>query len=163
MVDDPTAAVSGGQPSRWLRSRPAPVVGAAFIAGGVAVLAANDPSAAGSRFPACVVRTWTGLWCPGCGLTRAGHELLHGDIVAALGYNLFVPVAAVGIALAWWAWCSSAWGLTFLPVRVRALVGDPGSARRRRSDGALWAMFWALIAYGVLRNIPVEPFTALAP
>lgn len=158
-VDDESA----GRARTWLLARPAPLAGAAVLAGGAVLVATNDPSAAGSRFPACVVRTWTGLWCPGCGLTRGTHELLNGDVVAALGYNLFVPVALVGIALAWWAWCSASWGVAFMPRRLVEWAGPPNSRRQRRADVALWGLFALLITYGVLRNIPVDPFTALAP
>lgn len=146
-----------------LVARPAPVVGAVVLAAGAAYVATNDPSAVGSRFPACTFRTWTGLWCPGCGLTRAAHELFTGDVGAALGYNVFVPVALIGIAVAWWAWCSAAWGVTFMPRRVVAWVGESGTRRRRHADLALWCLFALLIAYGVLRNVPIKPFTALAP
>jgi len=163
MADATFDDVPAGRARKWLVSRPAPVAGAALLAAGAALVAVNDPSAAGSRFPACTFRTWTGLWCPGCGLTRATHELLQGNLGAALGHNLFVPIALVGIVLAWWAWFASAWGMRFMPQPVVELVGSPGSSRRRRSDGALWSLFTLLMLYGVLRNIPVEPFTALAP
>jgi hypothetical protein len=163
MVDTPPAEASEGRSRGWLMSRPAPATGAALLAAGAALVAANDPSATGSRFPACTFRTWTGLWCPGCGLTRATHELFQGNIGAALGHNLFVPIALVGIVLAWWAWFASAWGVRFMPQPIVGFVGTPGSSRRRRSDRALWSLFALLMLYGVLRNIPVEPFTALAP
>lgn len=163
MADTTIEAAITSRSRSLLVARPAPVIGAVVLAAGTALVAVNDPSAAGSRFPACTFRTWTGLWCPGCGLTRATHELLNGNIGAALGHNLFVPVAVVGVALAWWAWYCAAWGRGFMPHRIRALVGDAGSRRRRRADTALWCLFALLIAYGALRNIPVDPFTALAP
>jgi hypothetical protein len=40
----------------------------------------------------CPFRAATGLPCPTCGLTRAAHAILHGDIGAAFAIN---PMAAV--------------------------------------------------------------------
>lgn len=44
----------------------------------------------------CVFRTLTGIYCPGCGGTRAFHLLFHGDIAGSLIYN---PIVAYGTAL----------------------------------------------------------------
>ena len=44
-----------------------------------------DP--AETNVPLCTFHTLTGLDCPGCGATRATHELLHGRLLAALHYN----------------------------------------------------------------------------
>lgn len=41
------------------------------------------------RIP-CVFRAVTGMYCPGCGGTRAVYELLHGHILHALWYHPFV-------------------------------------------------------------------------
>src|SRR4029450_5129901 len=38
-------------------------------------------------FPACTFRSLTGLACPGCGSTRALHQLLHGHIGNAFVLN----------------------------------------------------------------------------
>ena len=35
----------------------------------------------------CVLRLFTGLPCPGCGLTRASAALLRGDLSASLHYH----------------------------------------------------------------------------
>ena len=69
-------------------------------------LATLDPSATGA-YPVCAVRGITGWWCPGCGLTRAAHHLMHGDIGQAFGYNaLVVPIVAL-LVLTWIAWLVS--------------------------------------------------------
>jgi hypothetical protein len=42
-------------------------------------------------YPNCVFHSITGLDCPGCGSLRAIHELLHGNVAAAIRLNaLFV-------------------------------------------------------------------------
>src|SRR6201988_4069648 len=38
-------------------------------------------------FPPCMFRALTGLTCPGCGSTRALHQILHGHFVAAFMLN----------------------------------------------------------------------------
>lgn len=39
------------------------------------------------KVPLCSFHALTGLDCPGCGATRATHELLHGRLSAAFRYN----------------------------------------------------------------------------
>ena len=114
-------------------------------------VATNDPSAPNSAFPQCVFRNSTGLWCPGCGLTRGFHELFNGHLLSALGQNVFVPIAAVALVAAWWSWVRVAWGR-------RPLVFP-----RAWAKPVAFLLPTALIVYGVLRNIPHAPFTALAP
>lgn len=42
--------------------------------------------------PSCRFRTWTGLDCPSCGLTRAFISIAHGDLSAALAFNPVSPL-----------------------------------------------------------------------
>lgn len=39
--------------------------------------------------PKCMFHTLTGWQCPGCGISRASHALLHGHLREALAYNYF--------------------------------------------------------------------------
>jgi hypothetical protein len=123
----------------------------AALAGGAVYTALNDPAARGSHFPGCAFHALTGLWCPGCGLTRGAHQLLTGHPMAALGFNIFVPLALAGIVFAWWNWTRSASG-------HRQLVYPPWVRQ-----GIATVLPAVLLAYGVLRNIPVAPFRSLAP
>ena len=43
-----------------------------------------------SWFPPCAFFTRTGLYCPGCGGTRALKSLLRGDFIKAFMYHPFV-------------------------------------------------------------------------
>jgi hypothetical protein len=53
------------------------------------------------KVPLCTFHAMTGLDCPGCGATRATHELLHGRLLAALRYNaLWVILSPVAVYLA---------------------------------------------------------------
>jgi len=42
--------------------------------------------------PKCLFKLVTGLSCPGCGFQRAMHALLHGNIIEAIKYNLFLTI-----------------------------------------------------------------------
>jgi hypothetical protein len=91
----------------------------------------------------------TGLWCPGCGLTRATHAVLRGDVGQAFGYNLLFPLFLGAIVVGWLAWMRTALG--------RAPIG--WLTRAPRWTGPAAAL--VLIAFGVLRN--VDALSVLAP
>ncbi len=145
-------AVAAPVPSRvdW-RRKATPIACGCLLAGAAAVVALNDPSAPGSHFPACQFRAITGLWCPGCGLTRGFHQLFNGHVGAAMSYNLFVPVVLVFVVAKWWSWTRTAWG--------RPGIGVPVAVQRHA--GVVVAV--VLVVYGVLRNLPFAPFRSLAP
>jgi hypothetical protein len=114
-----------------------------------AVLYRFDPLQA-SFYPRCPLYLFTGLYCPGCGALRAGHALLHGELVAALGYNLFFVLAVPVFAY-------------LAASRVReAWTGRPLPTKRLPAPG-VWAVVCVLIAFSILRNLPYEPFSILAP
>lgn len=45
--------------------------------------------------PPCPLYTYLGLYCPGCGGTRAIGSLLHGHILQSLWYHPLVPYSAL--------------------------------------------------------------------
>ena len=45
--------------------------------------------------PPCVLYTYFGLYCPGCGGTRAFISLLHGHFLQSLWYHPLVPYSAL--------------------------------------------------------------------
>lgn len=104
-----------------------------------------------SFMPPCLFHKFTGLHCVGCGMTRATHAALNGRFVEAFQYNplgiFLLPLALFGIALEILAW-------------VRGSTGGP---RLRMGRTGLWVLFWLVLGFWVLRNIPVWPFTILAP
>lgn len=67
-------------------------------------------------YPACPLHSLTGLYCPGCGSTRAFAALLRGDVAGALMNNalsvVLFPIAGLMVTLgrhkafdrraAWW-------------------------------------------------------------
>ncbi len=121
------------------------------LAGAAALVALADPSAPGSRFPACGFHAATGLWCPGCGLTRATHHLLTGDLPAALSSNVFTPLVLFAVVVTWATWLLGAFGRD---------VRNPLMRFPAWAGPALLAL---VVAYGVVRNLPGGPWRALAP
>jgi len=93
----------------------------------------------------------TGLWCPGCGLTRGFHQLFTGHPISALQYNIFVPLVLLAVVVAWWSWMRASWG--HRPLRLPAWAIRP----------LVVFLPVAVVLYGVLRNIPAAPFRSLAP
>jgi hypothetical protein len=86
----------------------------------------------------CMLKRYTGLSCPGCGLTRCFIAIAHGDLTAALAYNpagviLFVMVAIQIPLRSRQIWrirhglpelTTGIWGQTALLVFVVALLGQ---------------------------------------
>ncbi|MBE9118606.1 DUF2752 domain-containing protein [Lusitaniella coriacea LEGE 07157] len=44
----------------------------------------------------CPLRTFTGIPCPGCGMTRSFLAIARGDFSGAIAYNLFGPILFAG-------------------------------------------------------------------
>lgn len=86
------------------RSIAAPLGVAAAAVGGAVLLHVRDPRT--SAYLPCPFHALTGLWCPGCGTTRALGDLTRGDIAAAASSNVVAVVVAVGALAVWalWLW-----------------------------------------------------------
>ena len=93
----------------------------------------------------------TGLYCPGCGTLRCLHALLHGDLRSAIGFNAMTVLLAPVLLAAWLSVGLAAFRGRGSP---RALGGP--SMDRAGLAGAL-GLFW------LLRNLPVEAFSWMAP
>jgi Protein of unknown function (DUF2752) len=98
-----------------------------------------NPAIAGF-YPRCYFHELTGWYCPGCGTTRALHQLLHGNVTAAFRLN---PLA-----------------ISLLPLVGHLMVrGHRGGMK----PVWIWVLVGVIIVFGVVRNIPAYPFTLLAP
>jgi hypothetical protein len=124
-----------------------PLLAAGLAATSVAVVGLVYPRYP-ELFPACPSRTLFGVWCPLCGGTRSAHALATGDLSGAVGFNAFVPVLVLLAAWSWAAWVT----------RLRARWTLPAVPR-----WLWWSIGLAWLAYGVLRNLPVEPFASWTP
>lgn len=129
--------------------RIAALAGAAIaVPAGIWLLRTYDPNAAGNPFPPCMFRAFTGCYCIGCGLTRALHALVHGDLARAFSMNplamLLLPL--VPLMVAW----SGGWQPRVLAPLMRWVL-----------EPKLWLVL--LPTYWIARNLPWYPFTLLAP
>jgi len=114
-----------------------------------AVLYLCDPSNS-TLFPKCWFFTLFALHCPGCGVQRAAHAILHGHVLDAARLNLLSLCAGPFLALAYYRWSARLWG------GARTQVQQP----RPRLIATI-AVF--IVAFWVLRNIPSWPFQLLSP
>lgn len=108
-----------------------------------------DPTTPGGISPPCPTRALFGIVCPGCGSARMLYSVLHGDLPAALAYN---AVTLVLLLLA---------GGFFIASFVLRVSGRHLPRRTARSWPP-FALAAVIILWGVLRNLPFEPFSALA-
>lgn len=108
-----------------------------MLAGGLAYVGLGDPHRPDFLFPACPFKALTGLDCPGCGGLRMTHDLLHGDLAAAVVDNVFL---LVGLPLL------MAWSL------VRWRRGQP-----LMTTPALVVIIAAAVIWTVIRNLPGFP------
>ena len=63
-----------------------------FLLAGAAYLFLFEPGKSGFFLP-CIFRLLTGFTCPGCGSTRAMHQVLHGHFLAAFELNPLLLLA----------------------------------------------------------------------
>ena len=107
-----------------------------------------DPNAANSPFPECMFHALTGWYCIGCGMTRALHALVHGDVPRAFSMN---PLAMTMLAI---SPLLLGWKLGWQPAWLRPLVAVVAKPK-----------FWLVVLplYWIARNLPWFPFTLLAP
>ena len=97
----------------------------------------------------CISNKITGLYCSGCGMTRAVFSLLNLDFYQAFRYNIFsillLPVLILYFFGAIYAW-----------------LFNKANFIARKIPQAFWiVMVILMLIYGVIRNFPM--FSYLAP
>ena len=92
------------------------------------------------RWPTCPWLLLTGTYCPGCGTLRATPALTEGDLPLALHRNPFAVITYAVLAVAFARWVMRLW------------KGEP--RRLIAPAWSLYALFWAIMAFWVLRNVP---------
>ena len=108
---------------------------------GLAYVAAVDPHRRRLLAPRCPTKLITGLDCPACGGVRMTHDLLHGDLRAALHDNPFMLIAAPLMAgAAWRRWSR----------------GDAGEVMEVSNESAM-LIGGASLAWTIVRNLPRWP------
>lgn len=143
-MDVPPVIVAPAQRRGWW-----PVLATLGAAGIALVLFLFNPSQYGF-YPRCMLYVMTGIYCPGCGASRATYQLLHGHVLTAMHYNvLFV------LSLPFAAFYSLRWVVCWMNGRpAPPMIIQP---KWLIAGGVV------LFIFTVLRNIPIAPFTLLAP
>jgi hypothetical protein len=113
---------------------------------GAAYLFVFDPAKSGF-FPICLFRFFTGFTCPGCGTTRALHQILHGHFLSAFMLNpLFFLLSPL---------------LLFALLRYSAVVLRGGVPRRNVLPAQyIYALFFIILGFWIFRNTPFYPFVS---
>ncbi|HYB36654.1 MAG TPA: DUF2752 domain-containing protein [Mycobacterium sp.] len=108
----------------------------ALLVGTIGYIGFVDPHNQRSVYPQCPFRLLTGWNCPACGGLRMMHDLLHGDLAAAITDNVFLLVGIPLLA-----------GWILVRRRGRSALPMP----------AIVTIAVAAIAWTVLRNLPGFP------
>ena len=96
-------------------------------------------------FPVCLFRLFTGLTCPGCGSTRAMHQILHGHFLTAFMLN---PLFLVTIPF-----------MLFAFVRYSVTVLRGGVPRQNALPAPyIYALFVVVVSFWIFRNTAYYPF-----
>ena len=133
-----SALQSFTRPSLW------PMATLGLTATATGYIAANNPHVPGA-LGLCPLYATTGLYCPGCGGTRAVYDLAHGDILGALSMNPLFTLAVPLLAVLWVRWF----------VRSRGIYVKPWPFPTWLS----FAIPGVMVAFAVLRNLePFAPF-----
>jgi hypothetical protein len=98
-------------------------------------------------FPPCMFRLLTGLTCPGCGTTRALHEIVHGHFAAAFALNPLLLIALPFLAAAFLRYSAGAMG---------------GVVPRKNALPApfIYTIFFVVLGFWIFRNTPFYPFVS---
>jgi hypothetical protein len=98
-------------------------------------------------FPVCPFRALTGFTCPGCGSTRALHQLLHGNVFAALQLN---PLLIVSLPL-----------LLFVLLRyTNAVMRGQPMRTNTLHPRYIWTIFGIVLFFWIFRNTQFYPFVS---
>ncbi len=101
-------------------------------------------------FPKCAFHSLTGYYCPGCGSQRAIHSLLHLNFLGVISNNfLFLPA----VLLIFYHYVH--------PLANRKFHWRLPNIFYFKSTP--WIIFTVIMLFWFFRNIPVYPFTVLAP
>ena len=119
-----------------------------IVAGGAALLLYFFVEPKNGNLPKCFFHELTDLYCPGCGVQRSLHALLNGHVITAIDYNLMF--------------------ILFLPVMIYCILAFTWGKKHAASSFIYKPVFSftvviVVVSFWVLRNIPVTPFSWLAP
>lgn len=85
----------------------------------------------------CIFNKITGLYCPGCGITRAVNSIFHLKFKQAFQFNALIFIMPIGL-------------IFYYTLNYRGYI--------KLAKVILILMLIIVIGYGLLRNIPVFEF-----
>ena len=131
------------------RFRLVAVLAAALAIPALGLILYHYPPGEFGFYPPCLLHALTGLHCPGCGGTRCLHALLHGNLAQAVAYNGLTIVLIPALAV--------------YGVRKTYSVKTGKPMRRLFPPWSVYLMLSLIIAFWIMRNINIYPFSLLAP
>jgi len=125
-----------------------------FVIAGLIIIRTYDPYHAQERgfHLVCLSNAVTGYYCPSCGISRMFFELSHLNFIDAIRNNLFFFILLVPIL----GYVSLKYYLFFI-LEKDVLPGI------KLNKWIVIIFLIVMIVFTIIRNIPSEPFTFLAP
>ena len=82
------------------------------------------------HIPPCLIRTFTGIYCPGCGATHCIYELSAGHILKAMKYNAVIFGTIIYVMILWFEKILSAFGknIKIIPANHKFYIVTAGTA-----------------------------------
>ena len=100
-------------------------------------------------YPLCISCDKLGIYCPTCGTGRALSCLAHGDLRGAFKLNQLLIIFLAFVF--YWYICNILECFNLHPWRLKL------------TRKIIIGIIIVVILYGILRNIPIQPFKFLAP
>jgi hypothetical protein len=101
-------------------------------------------------FPKCIFYKITNLHCPGCGSQRAIHNILQGNILKGLSYNILIALLLLVL------------GYKFVLFGLKHILNKEFKNLFHNAIVTKCILVFILL-FWILRNIAHYPFTFLAP
>lgn len=106
--------------------------------------------------PRCFFRYFTNFYCPACGMTRSLYHAIHGRFGLAFSFNLLWPLFVVFICFSFYLWF-------YFLISGKNPFNKNSFFLGSKHQFLQWIVVITIITFWILRNIPVYPFTLLAP
>lgn len=91
----------------------------------------------------CLIHQFTGIYCPGCGMTRAALSLMHGHLWTSLRQNAMIPPLLI----------------VWVIISIGAFFNVPKFCRNQKFlNSFLFVCAGILIVFGIIRNLPCFSF-----
>ncbi|WP_322970991.1 DUF2752 domain-containing protein [Faecalibacter sp. LW9] len=106
-----------------------------------------NPSANEGYFLRCPTNSIFGINCPGCGVQRAIHHLLHLELVEAFRANALFVLSLPFIFF----------------IGIDFILGTKKTTRIPTNRMVWIGLLLLVLLFGIMRNVSVYPFTLLSP